>query len=269
MGAIRLHDKEEIRTFFSKNIPLHLYEIGDLDEFFWPHTAWHALKDADGLKAVVLLYTETSLPVLLALAEEPAFTRELLQSLIPPLPGRYYAHLSPGLEDVFQGSRKLVSHGRHYRMALTRTALLDAVDVSQVVPLTEDDLADLENLYEQSYPGNWFVPRMLETNQYFGIHGPRGLVSAAGIHVYSPTYKVAALGNITTHPDFRGRGLGKAVTAKLCLSLLETVEHIGLNVQVDNEEAIRCYRKLGFEVVAEYGEFMVEEKVTPPPLSPS
>ena len=255
MGAIRLQDKEDIRAFFSKNISLHLYEIGDLDEFFWPYTAWHALKDADGLKAVVLLYTETSLLVLLALTEEPAFTRELLQSLIPTLPGRFYAHLSPGLEDVFQGSRKLVSHGRHYKMALTRAALLDAVDVSQVVPLTSNDLADLENLYGQSYPGNWFVPRMLKTNQYFGIHGPRGLVSAAGIHVYSPTYKVAALGNITTHPDFRGQGLGKAVTAKLCLSLLETVEHIGLNVQMDNGKAIRCYRRLGFEVIGSYEEW--------------
>jgi len=254
---VSLQDKKEIQAFFSQNIPLHLYEIGDLDEFFWPYTTWHALKDADGLKAVVLLYTETSLPVLLALAEEPAFTRELLQSLIPSLPGRYYAHLSPGLEDVFQGSRKLVSHGRHYKMALTRAALLDAVDVSRVVPLSPNDLEDLERLYEQSYPGNWFEPRMLETNQYFGIRGPCGLVSVAGIHVYSPAYKVAALGNITTHPDFRGQGLGKAVTAKLCLSLLETVEHIGLNVQVENEGAIRCYRRLGFEVIGSYGEWML------------
>ena len=257
LATVCLQDKEEIRAFFSQNIPLHLYEIGDLDEFFWPYTTWYALKDADGLKAVVLLYTETSLPVLLALTEEPAFTRKLLQSIIPSLPGRFYVHLSPGLEDVFQGSRKLVSHGRHYKMALTRAALLDAGDVSQVVSLSLTDLEELARLYEQSYPGNWFVPRMLKTNQYFGIHGPRGLVSAAGIHVYSPTYKVAALGNITTHPDFRGQGLGKAVTAKLCLSLLETVDHIGLNVQVDNEEAIRCYRKLGFEVIGSYGEWMV------------
>jgi len=257
LATVRLQDKEEIRAFFSQNIPLHLYEIGDLDEFFWPYTAWHALKDADGLKAVVLLYTETSLPVLLALAEESAYTRELLQSIIPSLPGRYYAHLSPGLEDVFQGSRKLVSHGRHYKMALTRTELLDVVDVSRVVSLSLTDLEELARLYEQSYPGNWFVPRMLKTNQYFGIHGPRGLVSAAGIHVYSPTYKVAALGNITTHPDFRGQGLGKAVTAKLCLSLLETVDHIGLNVQMDNGVAIRCYRELGFEVIGSYGEWML------------
>jgi len=256
-AAVRLHNKEEIRAFFSQNAPLHLYELGDLDEFFWPYTTWHALKDADGLKAVVLLYTETSLPVLLALAEEPAFTRDLLRSLIPSLPGRYYAHLSPGLEDVFQGSRKLVSHGRHYKMALTHPALLDVVNTLQVVPLSQNDLEDVERMYEQSYPGNWFEPRMLKTNQYFGIRGTEGLRSVAGVHVYSPAYRVAALGNIATHPDFRDQGLGKAVTAKLCQSLLQSVDHIGLNVQVDNEGAIHCYRSLGFEVIGSYGEWML------------
>ena len=38
----------------------------------------------------------------------------------------------------------------------------------------------------------------------------------------------------------------------------ETVDHIGLNVKADNAPALACYRRLGFEVAAEYGEFMVE-----------
>jgi ribosomal protein S18 acetylase RimI-like enzyme len=46
----------------------------------------------------------------------------------------------------------------------------------------------------------------------------------------------------------------------LCQSLLEKVEHVGLNVKADNDAAIACYRKLGFEVVAPYGEFTVEQK---------
>ncbi len=260
MKAVCLHDKNEIQACFSSNIPLHLYSLGDLDDFFWPHTTWYALKDSDGLKAVALLYSETALPVLLALAEETTHIRKLLQSITRLLPGRFYAHLSPGLEDAFEGSRTLVSHGRHYKMALTSRPLLDAVDTSQVVPLTLNDLGDIEKLYEQSYPGNWFEPRMLATKQYYGIRETEGLVSVAGVHVFSPSYKVAALGNIATHPNFRGRGLGRAVTAKLCQSLLEAVDHIGLNVQMDNVEALRCYRRLGFEVVAEYEEFLVEGK---------
>ena len=242
---------------------MHIYSIGDLDDFFWSDTTWYAWKENGDLKAVVLLYTAASLPVLLALAEESTFTEKLLRDITPLLPERFYAHLSPGLEDVFKEGHKVVSHGRHYKMALTDKTRLDTMDTFQVVPLALNDLEALLKLYEQSYPENWFEPRMLETKQYVGIRGAGGLVSAAGVHVYSPTYRVAALGNITTHPDFRGKGLGTAVTAKLCKSLLETVDHIGLNVQVDNEAAVRCYCKLGLEVIASYEEQMVELRQNP------
>ena len=74
-------------------------------------------------------------------------------------------------------------------------------------------------------------------------------------------YKVASLGNIATHPDFRRKGYGKKTTAQLCRSLLNSVEHIGLNVKTDNLSAIKCYEKLGFEIVAVYEEFMAIAKV--------
>lgn len=86
------------------------------------------------------------------------------------------------------------------------------------------------------------------------------LVSVAGVHVYSEEYKVAAVGNIVTHPDYRGNGLGKSVTARLCQSLLEKVDHVGLNVKSDNNTAISVYKGLGFEIVGDYWEYMIEAK---------
>ena len=112
-------------------------------------------------------------------------------------------------------------------------------------------------LYKEGYPGNWFNARMLQTKQYFGLRIENRLVSIAGIHVYSEKYKVAALGNIVTHPDYRGNGFGKAVTAGLCQSLSEHVDNIGLNVKADNAAAIALYEKLGFEIVGTYYELMV------------
>jgi len=66
---------------------------------------------------------------------------------------------------------------------------------------------------------------------------------------------------VPTDPDHRNKGYARCVTARLCRSLLATVEHIGLNVRTDNEIALRCYEKLGFETIALFNEFDVERRV--------
>ena len=186
---------------------------------------------------------------------------KLLISIIDILPKKFYAHLSPELEIHLQDSFSLESYGLYYRMMLIKWSddLLSKIDTTKVKRLSVSDLPMIKTLYDESYPGNWFDKRMLETNQYFGIFEGNRLVSIAGIHVFSPKYKVAALGNITTHPDYRNKGFGKMVSARLCKSLLdEGIENIGLNVKADNLAAISSYEKIGFERVTDYNEFVVE-----------
>lgn len=48
------------------------------------------------------------------------------------------------------------------------------------------------------------------------------------------------------HPAYRRRGIASATTARLCQSLLSHTTHIGLVVQADKSEAVRCYEQLGF-----------------------
>ncbi len=257
MRTICLHDKHEIEKFLRKNAFLHLYSIGDLDDFFWPYTTWYAWSDADEIRHLALLYTGTSLPVLLCIAEQPSEEmKEFLQSLIHLLPGRFYAHLNSEMAKILSSDYEVQSHGTHYKMALLAPQRLETIDTSHVIQLTEEDIPDLEALYHISYPGNWFDPRMVETGCYYGVRHGNTLVSAAGIHVYSKHYKVVALGNITTHPEARRQKLATASCAKLCQSLLQTVDHIGLNVKTDNISAISCYEHLGFTHIAAYEEFM-------------
>ncbi|MFC1743296.1 GNAT family N-acetyltransferase [Candidatus Riflebacteria bacterium] len=259
MDTVCLHDKVEIEKFLRKNPFLHIYSIGDLDDFFWPYTTWYGLIEDDEIQEIALLYSGLSLPTLIAFSEGTStYMQDLLASIILLLPRRFYAHLSPGLEKVLSRYFTLQSQGRHYKMALKNKAILKNVNVSDVEQLSIKDLNDLLGLYEESYPDNWFNPQILETNLYFGIRRLEGVVSVAGVHVISKKYKVAALGNITTHPGWRGKGFGKAVSAKLCQTLLPIANHIGLNVKANNKAAIACYKKLGFEIISTYDEYVIE-----------
>ncbi len=260
MNYICLHDKEMIERFLCKDVYLHVYSIGDLDDFFWPYTTWYGSISGGHLDAVALLYVGLSIPTLLALDNKPDAMAGLLTSIQHILPGQFHAHLSIGLESVLGKTYNLESHHEHYKMALLNEAPLLRNDRSGAVRLTLEDRPAIQALYDESYPENWFDPRMLETGQYFGIREKGRLISVAGIHVYSPRYKVAALGNVTTLPVFRNKGYGTRATAALCQSLHKDGIRIGLNVKADNNAAISCYKKIGFEVVASYREFMAWRK---------
>ena len=256
-----VHDKSVLEAHLRQRPILHLYELGDLDDFFWPHTTWHALPEGDSLAASALVYSGTDLPVLIAMSEDRSDRMpELLDAILPFLPTRFYAHLSAGLDEVFEADHRIESRGAHLRMNLAHPERATPIDGRGATPLGRADLEEIGGLYRIAYPENWFDPRMLDTGAYHGIREDGRLVGVAGVHVYSPTYRVAALGNITTHPLDRGRGIGSAVTAAVCRWLLRTTDIIGLNVREDNPAAIRCYERLGFETYAGYGEFLLERK---------
>lgn len=265
MARIALHDPAQIAEFLCRDKGLYLYSLGDIDPFFWPQTVWYGWEDQHGLQALVLVYLGQSLPTVLAFGPQSPAMLALLESLISLLPSRFYLHLSAGLQAPLQKAYALHSHGEHSRMTLVAPEKLAAelarqADLSAVRNLDARDLDAILDLYRRSYPGNWFDARMLETGMYRGIYQGQTLVSIAGIHVYSPTWKVAALGNITTDPQVRGQGLGSLTTALLCRDLLETVDLIGLNVKSDNAAALACYHKLGFAETSTFEEFELSLK---------
>src|SRR5262245_26512531 len=52
MPAVSISDHAVLRAFLDKDRDLHIYELGDLDPFFFPHTRWYTREDA-----LALLYT--------------------------------------------------------------------------------------------------------------------------------------------------------------------------------------------------------------------
>lgn len=67
--------------------------------------------------------------------------------------------------------------------------------------------------------------------------------------------RIAAIGNVATHRDARGKGHARACLVALIDALEESgVTTIGLNVEDGLVAAIRLYESLGFERVATYAE---------------
>jgi ribosomal protein S18 acetylase RimI-like enzyme len=255
-----LYDKSAIRAFLRQNAELQIYCIGDLDDFFWPDTTWYGLVENGNIQSIALLYAGMEVPTLLMFYEKsPDFSLRLLECIKPFLPEKFFAHLSPGLVEAFGKENIIENYGVHYKMALRKTP--SEINDANIRRLSIVDLPVIQEFYLIAYPQNWFDKRMLETKKYFGYFINDRLAGIAGIHVYSREYKVAALGNIATLPDYRGKQIGFRLTSKLCGDLIKEVDNIGLNVKADNESAIKCYYKTGFEIIGRYDEcFMKSDK---------
>ena len=85
---------------------------------------------------------------------------------------------------------------------------------------------------------------MLDLGPYYGVYAGRDLIAVVGVRVCSAEQRVAAVANVATLPQQRGRGLAQRVTAAVCRELPPIAETIGLNVRADNAPAVAAYRRL-------------------------
>jgi predicted GNAT family acetyltransferase len=114
------------------------------------------------------------------------------------------------------------------------------------------DLPALETLFADGVPHgeapDFFNAAMLADGVFFGLFEGPALVAAAGTHLVAPQEGVAAIGNVYTRRDRRGRGLAAQVTSAVAADLLgqSPAPLVALNVNQANAAALRVYERLGF-----------------------
>lgn len=113
------------------------------------------------------------------------------------------------------------------------------------VVLTTEDVPEMQELVNIAQPGP-FLRRTIEMGQYLGIRQNGRLVAMAGERLHLPGFcEVSA---VCTHPDYRGRGYGSALTAMVAQAILDRQETPFLHVVPGNDGALRLYQKLGFRI---------------------
>ena len=248
-------DKDRLQRHFEKDPVLFSYHLGDLDDFYFPYCQWASIYgERPHIVECVLIYTGGPKPVVLAFGLTERFD-ELMADLVDLLPAEFYCHFHssslPALTSRYDADR----FGTFVKMKLGNFKPINDLSLaSETVRLTPEHTEELRALYQRAYPGNYFVPRMLETGKYLGLRRDGRLVAATGVHVDSAEYKISVLGNIATDPDYRNKGLATRLTSLLVTELTGEGRMVCLNVKADNEPAVHCYQRIGFEIVHEYEE---------------
>lgn len=238
MDVSELERRQHLRKILEGDRIWSAYALADLDPKEDDLCKWIV-----GEASVILLYLGFSPPILFAHGELQELN--LLFDQVPA--GTYIYTISSAIKELLNNRLAPKNEQYMWRMALEPDEFPRIVS-SEVKPLGLKDHPAIETLFADHVDRpDAFHTRQLKDGPFFGIRRNGNLVCIAGIHVRSPWASVAAIGNVFTKPDQRGKGLATRSSAAVVGALLDSgIQTVVLNVSLDNEPAIRCYRRLGF-----------------------
>lgn len=252
-AVYRLTNRATIRAFLNRDRALTAYALGDLDDAFWPDSVFYGAQRGGMLESLVLLYHGLD-PVVLTAFGEPDGVGAILDAVA--LPDEVYYLWLPAMEPLLAALFEQPHMHTEWRMVLDAPTF-DAPPVDAVTRITPDQADLLAALYRHAAdPGETIVafsPWQIAHGVFYGVWVDGDLVATAGTHVWAPGEGVAAIGNVFTRPEFRGRGYASQCTAAVVTDALAAgIDPLVLNVRYGNEAAIHIYERLGFRRVATF-----------------
>lgn len=257
-------NKTSLLKHFQKDPTLFAYHIGDLDDFFFSYCDWPTLKSNDDkIAEALLIYNHPEYSTVMAFGLTDQFP-DFLKASLDRFPDKFYCHFQKPHGAIIKEKYAEKPLGDYLKMSLTLFHQHHDNDDPHLIKLTEEDNDRILLFYKTAYPDGYYDPRTLETGHIVGYVKDRQLQAVAGLHVYSKQFNIAVLGSIAVLPEFRGRGLATKITSQLTANLIaenKSVENklVCLNVKADNDPAISCYKKLGFEITHHYQESAFEK----------
>lgn len=147
--------------------------------------------------------------------------------------------LPPGLDTV--------KTAEGIQMVATRPVTPEPSD-DDIVTLTNDDAPAMLELATLTEPGPFLV-RTHTMGRFLGIRIDGRLAAMAGERIRFPGY--TEVSGVCTHPDFRGRGLARRLSAAVAANIEARGDRAFLHSWKTNQAAISLYEKLGFEFRAD------------------
>jgi predicted GNAT family acetyltransferase len=147
-----------------------------------------------------------------------------------------------------------VKAAKGVQMIATRSLQAEAGH-EDILKLTDADAPEMLALAKLTEPGP-FLARTHTMGTFLGIRIGGRLAAMAGERFRFPGY--TELSGVCTHPEFRGRGLARRLSAAVTASIESRGERPFLHAWKTNLAAISLYRSLGFEVRTEVDVAVIE-----------
>ena len=250
-------DRELLRSFLERDRLRAAYAICDLEDREFARSKWGIATRAGEPLAVVLEYGGLTPQPLFVVGAGDAIASILREVIKPRLV--YLAadeSLLPSVERVYK-----VDPGPQMMRMWVNRQMFQPVH-GPAVRLSPVDIVDLNRLYGLGFSG-WLPGEAIGNGVYYGVRVSGRLIAAAGTHVISPSAKLAAVGNVLTNADYRGRGFAKLTTSSVTQELLRTCDEVVLNVRADNPPAIAAYRALGYREHCRFEERLAHRRGAP------
>ena len=255
--ARQTNDRALLHAFLAQDRLYAAYAICDLEEREFARTRWGAAFDGDGLVAVGLEYLGPTPQPLFVMGSSDGIAA-VLRDVIRPRAA--YIAARPDMVPAIEQHYRVDAGPQMLRMWVDRTHFRHyPATVQRLLPV---EIGELNRLYQLGF-ASWLPSSSIADGVYYGMRVNGRLISAAGTHVVSPTSRLAVVGNVLTHTDFRGRGFATAVTGAVTAELLRTCDQVVLNVRADNASAINAYRRLGFAEHVRFEERLIH-RIGPP-----
>jgi ribosomal protein S18 acetylase RimI-like enzyme len=257
IAAEETSDRAMLRAFLETDRLFAAYALCDLDDREFLRTRWGVARSGGVPIAVVLQYAGYS-PQPIFVMGEKAGIEAILADVIKPRTA-YVAARTEHLAAISSGYR--VEPGpAMLRMWVDQAHFRPfPADVARLLPI---EIGELNRLYQLGF-ASWLPASAITDGLYYGVRVGGRLVAAAGTHVISPAAKLAVVGNVMTHADFRGRGYATAATSAVTAELLRFCDQVVLNVRADNPPALAAYRRLGYQIYVSFEERLIHRSEPP------
>ncbi len=246
-----------LREFLETDRLYSAYALCDLDDREFQRTRWGVASAGGKPIAVVLQYAGYSPQPVFVMGENSGIDA-ILANVIKPRAA--YVAARPEHLPAIAGSYRVDAGPPMLRMWVDAAHFRPyPADVRRLLPV---EIGELNRLYQLGFAA-WLPASAISDGLYYGISVGGRLASAAGTHVISPAARLAVVGNVMTHTEYRGRGYATAVTGAVTAELLRFCDQVVLNVRADNPPALAAYRRLGYQIHVTFEERLIH-RLEPP-----